>query len=342
MERLISNLKKVSEALGIELPQEIYEAEKHYPFLISSYYLNLIDKTQLSSDPIFLQSFPSEHELEQNELLSEDPQDEQKHSPLPKLIHRYRDRALILTTNRCSTFCRFCFRKRRWKKGIHKEDISDEELSKIASYLKTNNEIEEVLLSGGDPLMLSNARLKAILDVIVRIKNIKTVRIASRIPVTLPERITKTLSKLLGSYSNLWFVTHFNHPRELTSESMRACRVLTSAGIPMLNQTVLLKGINDSPEVLRILFRTLIENKIKPYYLFHIDPVCGVAHFSTGILKGLEIMRYFRKNLSGIATPQFAIDLPEGGGKINLQPSYSADNKFFESIEGGKIIKYAD
>ena len=340
MSKLILSLKEASEKLGIELPHELYAVEKEYPFLISEYYLGLIDKKNPFSDPIFRQTFPSTEELIMNRSVSDDPQDEKGHSPLPRLVHRYKDRALIYTTGSCAAFCRFCFRKRCWKKGSSKGEISDEELSAIAAYLRKHKEVEEVLLSGGDPLMLSDKRLKLILDVIERISSIQTIRLASRVPVTFPERVTESLIKILSEFKNLWFVTHFNHPAELTPEAMAVCQGITSSGIPMLNQTVLLKGVNDSPEILRTLFRALAEHRIKPYYLFHVDPVQGVAHFSTGIGKGLEILRYFRKNLSGLATPQFAIDLPDGGGKVNLQPSYSKDGKAFESVEGDRLITY--
>ncbi|MEI6056339.1 MAG: KamA family radical SAM protein [Lentisphaerota bacterium] len=341
MGKFISSLKDASEKLGVTFDENLYQVEKEYPFLISEYYLNLIDKKYPLSDPIFVQSFPSVGEINiTDKTLTDDPQCEKDFVPVPRLVHRYNDRALILATNRCSTFCRFCFRKRYWKADSKREDISTKELNRILSYLKEMKSLEEVIISGGDPLMLSDAKLKLILDSIHSIPHIKTIRLASRIPVTFPERITDKLVKLLSKYDNLWFVTHFNHPNELTKNSLDACRKITSSGIPMLNQTVLLKGINDSPETLRELFRELAANRIKPYYLFHVDPVCGVTHFATGIEKGLEIMRYFRKNLSTLATPQFAIDLPEGGGKVSLQPDYSSGDKSFSSVEETTKIDY--
>jgi len=222
----------------MELSQKLYNVEKEYPFLISEYYLNLIDKKNTLSDPVFLQSFPSAEELSADRNLSNDPQCEREFSPIPKLVHRYKDRALILTTNRCSSFCRFCFRKRYWKTPAKKEDISIGEINNIIDYVKKTKNIEEIILSGGDPLMLSNSKLKFILDSLKAISHIQTIRLASRTPVTLPERITPALVKMLSKYNNLWFVTHFNHPNELTPASIEACRKITSAGIPMLNQTV--------------------------------------------------------------------------------------------------------
>lgn len=341
MLKIISSLKEASEKLGVTFDEKLYNVERKYPFLISEYYLNLIDTKKPLTDPLFRQAFPSEEETNiTDKKLTEDPQCERDFIPVPKLVHRYKDRALILATNRCSTFCRFCFRKRYWKSDAKREDISTKELNRILSYLKDTKSLEEVIISGGDPLMLSDAKLKFILDSIYAIPHIKTIRLASRTPVTLPERITDKLVRILSKYNNLWLVTHFNHPNELTKESLDACRKITSSGIPILNQTVLLKGVNDAPEVLRKLFRDLAANKIKPYYLFHVDPVKGVTHFATGIEKGLEIMKYFRKNLSGIATPQFAIDLPEGGGKVSLQPSYLVEKNSFCSVEETTIIDY--
>ncbi len=340
MKNFISSLNDASKKLGLEFDESIYTVEKEYPFLISDYYLNLIDKKKPLSDPVFIQSFPSTAEMSDDKNLSEDPQCEKNFVPVPKLIHRYKDRALILTTNRCSSYCRFCFRKRYWKNGSEKEDISSEELNQILSYIKKTKSLEEIILSGGDPLMLSNAKLKLILDSLHELPQIRTIRLATRIPVAFPQRITPSLVRMLSKYNNLWIVTHFNHPNEITPDSMEACRKITSAGIPVLNQTVLLKGVNDLSMTLRKLFRELVSHRIKPYYLFHIDPVKGVTHFATGIEKGLELMRYFRKNLSVMATPQFAIDLPEGGGKVSLQPCYTEDNISFLSTDENRKIKY--
>lgn len=341
MSKFISSLKEASEILGIDLNENLYRIEKEYPFLISEYYLDLIDRKNILNDPLFRQAFPSVEEINSTDkTMTDDPQCERDFVPVSKLVHRYKDRALILATNRCSTFCRFCFRKRHWKNEVKKEDISTKELNRILSYLKETKSLEEIIISGGDPLMLSDAKLKLILDSIYAIPHIKTIRLASRIPVTFPERITYKFVKLLSKYNNLWLITHFNHPNELTKNSLEACRKITSSGIPILNQTVLLKGVNDSSEILRELFRKLTANRIKPYYLFHVDPVKGVTHFATGIEEGLEIMRYFRKNLSTLATPQFAIDLPKGGGKVSLQPPYSPDNKIFDSTEEDRKIEY--
>jgi lysine 2,3-aminomutase len=333
---LYTSLKQLEDEFKI--PKNLYPVEEKYPILISDYYLNLIDKTRGNNDPIWKQCMPNTKELE-DKFSSFDPLAEEMQMPIPKLIHRYTDRAVLLTTSRCSTQCRFCFRKRYWKSGTEREDITDNELNKIIDYLNSNKEVKEILLSGGDPLILSNIRIKYILDSICNVKSIEVVRIASRIPVTLPSRLNNDLIDLLSTYEGIWFVTHFNHPNEITSESLTACKKIISAGIPILNQTVLLKDVNDTPEILETLFRKLVRNHIKPHYLFHVDPIQGVKHYATGIEKGLEILEYFRKNVSSIATPHFAIDLPGGGGKVSLQPNYKVNDKF-QDINKTKLIKY--
>lgn len=333
------SLKDVEKKLHTKIPESLFAVEKEYPILVSEYYLGLINKNNIANDPIWKQCIPNANELNDSDL-NEDPQYEKKYMPIPKLIHRYKDRALLLVTTRCTTQCRFCFRKRYWKQGTVRRDISDNELKVAAKYLKDHSEIKEILLSGGDPLILSNSKLDSILKAIYSTGTIEVLRIASRVPVTNPSRINSALLKVFSKYDGIWFVTHFNHPNEVTVESMATCKKILTSGIPILNQTVLLKGINDNSVVLEELFRSLIKNKIKPHYLFHLDPVKGVQHFATGIEKGLEILRYFRKNLSSVATPHFSIDLPEGGGKVSLQPTYSKDNISFESIEGKRTISY--
>ncbi|MCP4177584.1 MAG: KamA family radical SAM protein [bacterium] len=333
---IYTSLTQLEKKLNIQ--KNLYAVENKYPLLISDYYLSLIVPEKGSNDPIWKQCMPNPKELDDTSS-SFDPLAEEEQMPVRKLIHRYTDRAVLLTSSRCSTQCRFCFRKRYWKSGADREDISDSELKNITDYLNTHQEIKEILLSGGDPLILSNKRLKYILDTIYSIKNIEIVRIASRIPVTLPSRINDDLVNLLSNYEGIWFVTHFNHPNELTTESLTACKKIISVGIPILNQTVLLKDINDKSEILEALFRKLVRNHIKPHYLFHVDPVQGVKHYATGIKKGLEILEFFRKNVSSIATPHFAIDLPEGGGKVSLQPNYKVNDKF-QDINKIKLIKY--
>ncbi len=319
---------------------EFSEGEKAaaaaYPFLATNYYLGLIGN-DLRNDPVYRQCFPDRRELIRHKNLSTDPLCEEKQMPVPGLIHRYRDRIVLLVTNRCAVHCRFCFRKRKWKTGIANQDISDEYLQEAFKYIRRHERIKEVLISGGDPLMLETSRLKEIIDSLSKLKNIDVIRIGSRMPVVLPCRIDTRLVKMLSEVPGLWFLTHFNHPAELTDESAKACSMLTKAGIPVLNQTVLLKGINDDASVLEELFRGLARLQVKPHYLFHVDPAEGNAHFRTGVAKGLEIMEELRPRLSSICTPVFAVDLPEGGGKVPLQPDYRLGKKYL-GINGRKIL----
>ena len=196
-----------------------------------------------------------------------------------------------------------------------------------------------MLISGGDPLMLPFGRLKAIVDAVAAVPSIQVIRIGSRMPVVWPERVTAEIAEYFGSIPGLWFATHFNHPREVTPEAAAACGRLVRAGVPVVNQSVLLKGVNDDAELLEELFRKLVAIRVKPHYLFHVDPVRGVRHFATGVEKGLQILRAFRPRLSSLAVPTFAIDLPEGGGKVALQPEYGKDGEYSDIFEQ-KRIKY--
>lgn len=311
---------------------EFERVEEIYPAQVSEYYSSLIKDP---GDPLWRQCMPDLREIEDEDAL-DDPLAEESQSPVSCLIRRYKDRAVLLASNRCAVYCRFCMRKRKWKKGNEFSDITDSELERVCSFLRETPEVKEILVSGGDPLTLSNARLQTILNALSSVSSIEVIRLGSRIPAVMPQRINEKLIDILSSYSSLWFAAHFNHPAELTEESMKACEMIVKAGIPMVNQTVLLKGVNDNADTLEELFRRLSANRIKPLYLFHVDPVKGVRHFSTGIDKGIEIMRALRNRLSSIATPVFAIDLPEGGGKVPLLPEYG-DGTFFEALNGKKI-----
>ena len=337
MPQLMKSCREMCSFLGIENTFP-YEVEKRYPVIANSYYLSLIDRND-PEDPVLRQVFPDQREL-QDESSSYDPLAENMQMPVPRLIHRFDDRAVLLTTSRCAVHCRFCFRKRFWT--VDQEtlaDISDEELERVIQHLQKTPQIKEVLLSGGDPLMLGLPRLKEIITKISSVESILTLRVGSRIPVVMPELVTEELAAFLGSVPGLWLLTHFNHVKEVTPQAVEACSRFIRNGVPVLNQTVLLKGINDTPEDMETLFRTLIRHRIKPHYMFHVDPVRGVRHFATGTEKGLDIIRYFRSRLSSLAIPTFAIDLPEGGGKVHLQPDYSSDGGYTD-IHGKKTIKY--
>ena len=334
----IRSAAEAARFLGIAPPNTDIIVEQLYPVQITPYYLGLIDRENTVNDPVWKQCMPDSGELLDPEA-SFDPLSEEEQMPVPRLIHRFTDRAVLLATGRCAVKCRFCFRKRTWKTGSELSDISRQELEAVCCYLKKNPQIQEILVSGGDPLMLDTGRLREILTALAVTGTIDVIRIGSRVPVTLPARINHELVNMLSEFDGIWLMTHFNHPVEVTPESIAACRMFIKAGIPVLNQTVLLRGVNDDAAILEKLFRKRIRIQVKPHYLFHVDPVKGVRHFATGIERGLEILRDFRPSLSSLAVPTFAIDLPEGGGKVAFQPDYRRDNGFV-SINNDKVIKY--
>ena len=289
---------------------------ERYPLRITPYYLRLIEHP---GDPIWRQCVPDPRELDDREDV-DDPLSEEDLSPVPAVIHRYPDRAVFLVSGSCPGYCRFCTRKRRV--GCANLSISFRELREGLAYLADTPQIHDVILSGGDPLVLPDTVLADLLERISVIRHVEIVRIGSRAPVTLPERITDSLCRLLKRYAPLYLNTHFNHPRELTAEAAEACARLANAGIVLGNQTVLLRGVNDCPEILEALFRGLLKMRVRPYYLHHMDRVRGTSHFRTPLQTGLEIMQTLRGPLSGLALPYYVVDLPGGKGKVPLLPEY--------------------
>ncbi len=294
-------------------------AQQRYPLLVTPYYLSLAGSRDLA-DPILRQCLPDPAEL-QNEVGEPDALAEESNSPVPRLVHRYPDRALFITGNYCAVHCRHCMRKRHWCQAMGLP--SRAEISAVVDYLRRHSEIREVLISGGDPLLLPEEILAAIIAEFSAVSNIEHLRFGSRLPVTLPQRLDQDFCRLLASGKTAWLATHFNHAQELTPEAAQAADNLLRAGIPVVNQTVLLKGINDTPEALGELLRGLLRLKIKPYYLFHGDPISGTTHFRTGVEKGLELLAALRGRISGLALPAYAFDLPHGAGKIRLEPEVS-------------------
>lgn len=313
----INSFAKLKEVFpSMQITQGMLDAEKLFHMAITPYYASLI-KTPDFSDPIFAQCVPSEKELLKTNWTSNDPLLEQESSPIPKLIRRYFDRALILSTSSCASYCRHCMRKRESSKCV--ESISASELADIASFLSKNPEIEDVLVSGGDPLTLEDDKIGGILKALEAVDSVKTIRIATRVPVTMPMRITDSLIKMMKIKKPVFVNTHFNHPVEITERAVFATGLFIDNGIPVSNQTVLLNGVNDSPQTIETLCRKLYRNRIRPYYLFQCDPVEGVEHFRTKLQTGIDIMKYLRENLSGMAIPHFAVDIPNSG-KIELLP----------------------
>ncbi len=287
-----------------------------YPMRINSYYLNLIHSI---GDPLWKQAVPDLAEL-CDSVCMHDPLGEEKLSPVPNLVHKYPDRVLFLVASECAMYCRFCTRKR--KVGTKRMLITEETIQAGIQYIRENKEIREVLISGGDPLLLSDKRLDSILSRLRAIKTIEVIRIGSRVPCTLPMRINKELVTMLQKHHPLYINTHFNHPRELTVEAEKACTLLANAGIPLGCQTVLLKGVNDNYKTLQTLFTGLLRLRVKPYYLFQTDLTRGTNHFRTHTSSGIAIMRRLIGSISGMAVPTYALDAPGGKGKIPLTPQY--------------------
>ena len=319
------------------------QLDKFFQARINPYYLGLIRE---KDDPIWKQCVPSNEELEDYDG-NDDPLNEDAMSPVPNITHRYPDRVLFLVTSQCGMYCRFCTRKR---KVGNSDKISMRNLESAFKYIEQHNEIRDVILSGGDPLMLTDTMLEKILKRLRQIPHLEIIRIGSKMPCVLPHRITPKLCNMLKKYHPIYVNTHFNHPWEITPESKKACEMLADAGCPVGNQTVLMKGVNDDPAIIKLLMQKLLAMRVKPYYLYMADETKGANHFRTSIRKGIEIMDSLRGHTSGLAIPYFVIDAPGGGGKIPLLPeyvihhdeekiimrNYKGDIYVYEDIEGKK------
>lgn len=317
--------------------------EGEYKLAIPPYYFSLIDPED-PNDPIRLQAVPSPLEAENPSGYElDDPLEEDKDSPVPGLTHRYPDRALLITTPNCSMYCRYCTRKRATLTRGGWEGVSADD-ERMIDYVREHREIRDVIVSGGDPLTLPVGKLRFYLESLKNISHVDVVRIGTRVPVTLPQRLyDPELIDLLASTDKVYIQTHFNHPREITPEAVRVCKSLLRAGMPINNHSVLLKGVNDDLGTMRSLLRGLLRAKVRPYYLFHCDPVIGAGHFRTSVWKGLEIMEGLRGHMSGIGIPTYVVDSPHGGGKIPMMPNYlvsmSDDAVVLRNYEG-LLIRY--
>jgi lysine 2,3-aminomutase len=288
-----------------------------YPFAITPYYLSLLDASD-EGDPLRRQCFPDLRELDFSRGGVDDPLDEEGAMPVPGLIHRYPDRCLAIVTSDCAVYCRHCNRKRMWCRT--NPGGTRERLQVMVDYVARTPALREVIVSGGDPLLLPEDLLDWFLGALRAIPHLEVLRIGSRTPVTLPMRITAELCAMLGRHRPLWFNTQFNHGREITAESSRACEMLLTAGIPVSNQSVLLAGVNDDYETMRALLTALERISVRPYYLFQCDPVRGTDHFRADIGRGMEIMERLWRSVSGLCLPRYVLDCPGGRGKIPLQP----------------------
>ncbi len=334
--------KKFERFITLDEISKLFELDKdelkkicsNYPMRIPDYYLSLIKE---KGDGVYKQCIPSSAEIYdlcgEEDPLHEEPEHQKKENVPSLLTHRYPDRVLFRISNSCAMYCRFCTRKR--KVGDLNKNPTWEEINKAILYIENNPEVRDVILSGGDPLMLPNKLLEKIIKEVHSIISKREngiIRIGTRIPCVLPQRITPELCDILKKYHPLYINTHFNHPNEITPESRKACEMLVNAGIPVGNQTVLLKGVNDNPETMKKLVLGLLSMRVRPYYIYQCDPVKGANHFRTRVEKGLEIYKSLRGHTSGLAVPQFVIDAPGGGGKIPLLPEY------VQSINNEKVV----
>lgn len=313
-----------------------------FPISVTPYYLSLADETDAAC-PIRRQVVPLAAEGVVAPGDMRDPLGEEAHEVAPELVQRYPDRALLLVSDRCSVYCRFCTRSRMVGAGGGARSVS--RLEPALAYLRSHPEVTDVIISGGDPLVMSTQRLVSIVAAVRDIPSVETIRLATRVPVTLPQRITDELLTALRPFHPLWVMTHFNHPKELTDASKRACQMLADAGFPVMNQTVLLKGINDDPAVLTQLFRGLVRQRVRPYYLLQMDPVVGTSHLRTTVERGRRIMDQLQGQLSGIALPKYIVDTPGGFGKVPAGPDYvlaSRDGVTTFRSPRGVAVDYVD
>lgn len=286
---------------------------------ITPHYLSLIDHGN-PNDPVRLQAIPRIAESNMDEHDMADPLHEDADAPVPGMTHRYPDRVLLLLTDQCAMYCRHCTRRR--KAGEHDAPMPKDNVDKALDYIREHKEVRDVILSGGDPLTLGDERLDEVLGKLSQIEHLDIVRIGSRLPVVLPQRITESLLAVLRKYKFVWLNTHYNHPNELGEDAVKALAKLSETGIPLGNQSVLLKGINDNVDVMKALVHKLVRNRIRPYYIYQCDLSEGIGHFRTPVSKGIEIIESLRGHTSGLCIPTFVVDAPGGGGKIPVMPNY--------------------
>ena len=309
---------------------------------ITPYYLSLIDLNNPNC-PVRKQAVPTAAELHQAEADLLDPLHEDTDSPVPGLTHRYPDRVLLLVTDQCSMYCRHCTRRRF--AGQHDAAVDMSQIDKCIDYVREHPEVRDVLLSGGDALLISDEKLEYIISKLRAIPHVEIVRMGSRTPVVMPQRITPELCNMLKKYHPIWLNTHFNHPNEVTEEAARACAMLADAGTPLGNQTVLLAGVNDCVHVMKKLVHKLVSMRVRPYYIYQCDLSMGLEHFRTPVSKGIEIIEGLRGHTSGYCVPTFVVDAPGGGGKTPVMPNYvisQTPNKVILRNFEGVITTYTE
>lgn len=317
----IDTVDKLKKIINITPKEEvdIDNVLKKFKMGITPYYAAHMDKNDPRC-PIRMQAVPTIAETHISSVDMVDPLHEDTDSPAPGLTHRYPDRVLILITEQCSMYCRHCTRRRFT--GQTDNNVSMENIDKCIEYIRNTPQVRDVLLSGGDCLLVSDSRLEYIIKKLREIPHVEIIRLGTRVPVVCPQRITDDLVNMLKKYHPIWLNTHFNHPKEFTEESREALRKLADAGIPLGNQSVLLRGVNDCPHIMRNLVNELVKNRVRPYYIYQCDLSRGIEHFRTSVGKGIEIMESLRGHTSGFAVPTFVVDAPGGGGKIPVMPNY--------------------
>ncbi len=309
---------------------------------ITPYYASLIEDGNPDC-PVRKQAVPTAREVERSAADMADPLHEDVDSPVPGLTHRYPDRVLFLITDQCSMYCRHCTRRRLV--GVHDEAAPANRVDKCIEYIRKTPQVRDVLVSGGDGLLVPDDMLEYVIGRLREIPHVEIVRIGSRAPVVLPQRITPELCRMLAKYHPIWLNTHFNHPKEITPESTRACEMLANAGIPLGNQSVLLRGVNDCPYIMKKLVQGLVKIRVRPYYIYQCDLSWGLEHFRTKVAKGIEIMEFLRGHTSGFAVPTFVVDAPGGGGKIPVSPQYllsMSDSRVVLRNYEGVICSYTE
>ena len=334
----IDDVETLEKVLGVPA-EELREIVEKYPMRITPHVLKTIKE---KGDAIWKQVVPTAEEGRPDAACdSEDPLHEGEDSPVPNLVHRYPDRVLLVVTNQCPIYCRFCTRKRFvGSPGT----LTPDNLKQVVDYISAHPEIRDVILSGGDPLMVVDMLLERVLKALREIPHLEIIRIGTRVPGTLPSRITENLCAMLKKYHPLYMNLHFNHPDEITPEVAKACGMLADAGIPLGSQTVLLEGVNDDPEVMKRLMKKLLAIRVKPYYIYQADLVQGTHHFRTRVEKGLKIISALRGHISGMAVPHYVIDAPGGGGKVAILPQetllYMDDDEVIVKNYEEKAFKY--
>lgn len=337
----LEELQQVSELTREEI-EGVIGASKALRMAITPYFVSLMDPHD-SNCPIRRQVVPTRHELRVTRSDLEDPLSEDADSPVPGLVHRYPDRVLLVVTDQCPSYCRFCTRRRLVSSGRGRVRI--QKIDAMVEYIRQHREVRDALISGGDGLFLSETVLEHLLSSLRRIPHLEVIRIGTRVPVYLPQRITPQLVDMLRRYHPLWINIHVNHPKEITPEMSRACAMLADAGIPLGSQTVLLAGINDCPNTIKRLVQELVRIRVRPYYLYQCDLSEGIGHFRTPVSKGIEIIEHLRGHTSGFAVPTFVIDAPGGGGKVPVMPQYlisQSDSRVVMRNYAGRILSYPE